>query len=308
MSFWASREGEKLIWQWPGCRLTLQAGRPVIAGILNITPDSFSDGGRYYSAAPAASREEPGAAVPGIEGGLALARQGAGIIDVGGQSTRPGYQPITPKEELDRVLPVLAGLAKELPPKVAVSLDTDKPEVAEEVLSRGLARILNDESGGSQAMARIAARYKVPVILMHRPADNSRGSLEAVSEDLSRLRESYLEAGCAPEAIALDPGLGFGKTGPGNLELLARMRELQTLGAPLYIGASRKSFIGLATKVPFAGERLGGSVGAALWAAQCGAHFVRVHDVQVTREALAVYCLLKEQAEEREKKEKAHAG
>lgn len=309
MKFTAFLEDKKIIWQWPGCRLELEAGRPVVAGILNITPDSFSDGGLYYPAAsgagqsmapapsgPALLAADREAAAAGVNRGLELARQGARIIDVGGQSTRPGYTPIAPEEELGRVLPVLEGLQALLPPEIAISLDTDKPQVAEAVLSRGLAHILNDESGGSQEMARIAARYQTPVILMHRPKGEGRGSLDAVLEDLRGLRQQYISAGCHPMGIALDPGLGFGKTGEGNLEILARTSELSQLGAPIYIGASRKSFIGLATGVKEARNRLGGSIGAALWAAERGAHFVRVHDARETAEALKVFCLLKELA------------
>ncbi len=301
MSFTAFLDGERLIWQWPGCRLELRSGRPLIAGILNITPDSFSDGGLYYPAAR--PPEEEGAlagsaeiVAAGVNGGVELARQGARIIDVGGQSTRPGYTPVAPEEELRRVMPVLEGLKALLPPEIAVSLDTDKPAVAEAVLSRGLAHILNDESGGSRAMACIAARYKTPVILMHRPAGDGRGALEAVLEDLRQLRLQYIGAGCHPMGIALDPGLGFGKTAQENLKILARTGDLHKLGAPIYIGASRKSFIGLVTGVQEARSRQGGSVGAALWAAEGGAHFLRVHDVGETAGALNVYCLLKELA------------
>ncbi len=291
-------------WCWPGITLTFPAEKPYIAGILNVTPDSFSDGGRYL---------QPAAAV---EQALAMVRDGACIIDVGGQSTRPGHVPISAEEEEQRVLPVLLALQEALEKArqqqealrqearrqaayreegaaaasfaagPLISLDTDKPALADKVLGQGLAHILNDESGGNPEMARIAARYQVPLILMHRPAGMDRGSLTAVLEDLAALRQLYMEAGLPGEYIALDPGLGFGKIYGENLAILNNCRQLQALGSPVYIGASRKGFIGKASGNPEAGGRLAGSLVAAVWAALGGGAFVRVHDVKETAEAL----------------------
>lgn len=267
--------GQILHWCWPGITLAFPPEKPYIAGILNVTPDSFSDGGRYL---------QPAAAV---EQALAMAEAGACIIDVGGQSTRPGHVPISTEEEERRVLPVLLALQEaSFAAGPLISLDTDKPALADKVLGLGLAHILNDESGGNPEMARIAARHQVPLILMHRPAGMDRGSLAAVLEDLAALRQLYIEAGLPGEYIALDPGLGFGKIYDENLAILNDCRQLQALGSPVYIGASRKGFIGKASGNPKAGGRLAGSLVAAVWAALGGAAFVRVHDVKETAEAL----------------------
>ncbi|MEL7623477.1 MAG: dihydropteroate synthase [Clostridiales bacterium] len=306
MNFHVEKVGGQILhWCWPGITLTFPAEKPYIAGILNVTPDSFSDGGRYL---------QPAAAV---EQALAMVRDGACIIDVGGQSTRPGHVPISAEEEEQRVLPVLLALqeaiqkarqdvgqedgqevrqvvgqedadatAARFAAGPLISLDTDKPALADKVLGLGLAHILNDESGGNPEMARIAARYQVPLILMHRPAGMDRGSLTAVLEDLAALRQLYIEAGLPGEYIALDPGLGFGKIYDENLAILNNCRQLQALGSPVYIGASRKGFIGKASGNPEAGGRLAGSLVAAVWAALGGAAFVRVHDVKETAEAL----------------------
>lgn len=298
MNFHVEKVGGQILhWCWPGITLIFPAEKPYIAGILNVTPDSFSDGGRYL---------QPAAAV---EQALAMVRDGACIIDVGGQSTRPGHVPISAEEEEQRVLPVLLALQEALEKArqeaiqqeahrqsdataarfaagPLISLDTDKPALADKVLGLGLAHILNDESGGNPEMARIAARYQVPLILMHRPAGMDRGSLTAVLEDLAALRQLYIEAGLPGEYIALDPGLGFGKIYDENLAILNNCRQLQALGSPVYIGASRKGFIGKASGNPEAGGRLAGSLVAAVWAALGGAAFVRVHDVKETAEAL----------------------
>ena len=273
-----------LSWTWPGVTLRFPPALPYICGILNVTPDSFSDGGSYGSAEDAAARA------------LEMAKEGAHIVDVGGQSTRPGFEPVPLQEEEERVLPVLAMLAERLGGKgrkTLISIDTDKPALAEKVFSLGLADILNDESGGDISMARIAAKYGAPLILMHRPLALGRGSLACVVEDLLSLARQYTEAGLPAECIALDPGLGFGKTEGENLSLLSNCRLLLNMGSPLYIGASRKGFIGKASGNPEASRRLAGSLAAALWAAQAGAAFVRVHDVRETAEAFATMAALR---------------
>ena len=257
---------------------------PYIAGILNLTPDSFSDGGLYVTTGEAVTRA------------LTMVDEGACILDVGGQSTRPGSQPVSLAEEKRRVLPVLEALRKALDsrkPRPLISLDTDKPALAEEALGLGLADILNDESGGDPSMARVAAAYHAPLILMHRPATDDRGSLASVMEDLASLRRRYVEAGMPEDGVALDPGLGFGKTDEENLALLRDCRRLLELGSPVYIGASRKRFIGKYSGNPEASRRLGGSTAAAIWAATSGAAFIRVHDVRETAEAIAMTAALR---------------
>ncbi len=297
MQFHTQKVGEQtLYWRWPGVTLKFPPEQPYVAGILNVTPDSFSDGGRYLQTAAA------------VDQALAMARAGAQIIDVGGQSTRPGHVPVSVEEEEKRVLPVLLALQESMhearqetlqaaadpdrdaeeasPAWSLISLDTDKPALADKMLGLGLVHMLNDESGGNPEMARVAARHQAPLILMHRPAGMERGSLAAVLEDLRALRQLYMEAGLPGEYIALDPGLGFGKNDAENLTILNNCRQLLALGSPVYIGASRKRFIGRASGNPEAGGRLGGSLAAAVWAALGGAAFVRVHDVKETVEAL----------------------
>ena len=272
-----------LYWQWSSLILRFPAARPYVAGILNVTPDSFSDGGAY------------GTVEVAVAHGKAMAEEGADIIDVGGQSTRPGYAPVDLQEEKDRVLPVLRALSAlraDAAKPVLLSLDTDKPAMAEAVLQEGLAHMLNDESGGNPAMAEVAARYGVPLILMHRPGAAGRGSIEATREDLALWRDQYIEAGLPGEWIALDPGIGFGKD--DNVAILRECARFLDMGAPLYIGASRKGFIGKATGNPDASKRLGGSLAAALWAAEAGASFVRVHDVRETVEALSMWAALRD--------------
>jgi len=274
-----------LQWRWPDITLTFPPAAPYVAGILNVTPDSFFDGGLYASPEWAAARA------------LEMAGEGAHIIDLGGQSTRPGSESISLAEEEKRVLPALEALRdafKGSKQRVLISLDTDKPALANRVLRRNLADILNDESGGERAMARVAYDHNVPLILMHRPAGGDRGSVASVMEDLASVRQSYQEAGLSQEYIALDPGLGFGKTGEENLTLLSNCLRLRSLGSPLYIGASRKSFIGEVTGNPDADRRLAGSLAAAVWASLYGASFLRVHDVKETVQALAMAVALKE--------------
>ncbi|MDR1193193.1 MAG: dihydropteroate synthase [Peptococcaceae bacterium] len=271
-----------LTWSWPAVTWTFRPGQVYLAGILNVTPDSFSDGGRFLAPEAAWRR------------GLALAEEGADMIDVGGQSTRPGHVPVSEDEELARVLPVLTALRRALPPAALISLDTDKAAVAAKVFAAGLADILNDESGGDIRMAAVAAKYAAPIVLMHRPRVEGRGSPAAVGEDLAATRLSYEAQGASRRQIALDPGLGFGKTLEENLRLLAAGGALADLGCPVYIGASRKSFVGLATATERADQRLGGSLTAALWAAAAGASFLRVHDVAVTAAALKMFQTLRQ--------------
>lgn len=272
-----------LHWSWPGITLDFPSPIPYVVGVLNLTPDSFSDGGLY------ASREAAVAAA------IHMVADGASVIDIGGMSTRPGFTPVSLGEEESRVLPVLADLQEALAEggrKALVSLDTDKPALAEQALRQGLVHMINDVSGGDEAMASVAAAYGAPLILMHRPVGGGRGAVAAVIEDLAAVCRQYIEAGMRQDQIAIDPGLGFGKTAEENLSALRDCSQLLALGCPLYIGASRKRFIGRYSGSPEAAKRLGGSLASALWASASGASFVRVHDVRETVEALHMWSAL----------------
>jgi len=272
--------------------------RTLVMGVLNITPDSFSDGGLYLDAASA------------VEHGLEMARQGADWIDVGGESTRPGSKPVTAGEEIARVLPVIRRLHREAP-KLPISIDTTKAEVAEAALQAGAA-IINDVSGlrFDPALAEVARRARAPLILMHlrgRPETmQQRPFARDIGRSLGRglawsVRQA-LRRGVRRSQILIDPGLGFGKTRRQNYEILARLRRLHRFGLPLVVGSSRKSFI----QAIASGERLesratkphaapvsqpvllvadSAAVAAAILA---GAHVVRVHDVAALMPAVRI--------------------
>ena len=262
-------------WRLP--RSKLPAGRTLVMGIVNATPDSFSDGGAY----------DP------LEHALKLAQEGADLLDIGGESTRPNAPEVSAADERQRTEPVIRELARRLK-NITLSIDTTKSEVAKAALDAG-AEIVNDVSGLARDPQMAQAAKGAALCLMHlrgTPADMAQRATYAdlhgeVLDELSQALQRAAEGGIAKEQIALDPGLGFAKTGPQNLLLLRRLRELCQLGHPLVVGASRKSFIGAATGRP-APERLHGSVAAAVAAALQGAAIVRVHDVAATREALAV--------------------
>ena len=256
----------------------LPTGRTLVMGIVNVTPDSFSDGGRLASVDQA------------IAHARRLVDEGADIIDVGGESTRPNATPVGVEDECARVLPVVRALAEA---GAVVSIDTSKAEVARRALEAG-AEIVNDVSAlADEAMAPLLAGTSAAVCLMHRrgtPADMQSRAVygDLLAEVLAELEEALARAkGIAPERIALDPGLGFAKTGAHNLLLLRRQRELTQLGRPLLVGPSRKAFLGHLSGKPPA-ERVIGSAAAAALAAAAGASVVRVHDVAAVREALAV--------------------
>jgi dihydropteroate synthase len=265
-------------WELP--RSQLPKDRTLVMGVVNVTPDSFSDGGRFFSPEKA------------VEHALVLAEQGADILDIGGESTRPGAEPIGAAEERERVEPVVRELARRV--KVPLSIDTSKSEVARAALDAG-AEIVNDVSGLARDPQMGEAAKGAAVCLMHMRGTPQQMQakatysdlLDEVQRELIEALERACAAGIAEERIALDPGLGFAKTGEQNLLLLRRLRELTQLGRPLVVGASRKSFIGTATGRS-APERLFGSVAASALAASSGASVLRVHDVAATREALAV--------------------
>jgi dihydropteroate synthase len=253
---------------------------PKLMGIVNVTPDSFSDGGRYLDAEAA------------IAHGEELVRDGAVILDVGGESTRPGAEEVDRAEELRRVEPVVAGLAG----VATVSIDTSKAAVAEAAIDAG-ASIVNDVTAlrGDTEMAVVCAERGVGVVLMHMPGsprtmqDDPRYGdvVEDVRAFLVECMEFATSRGIAEEKIWLDPGIGFGKTLEHNLELLRRLGELRELGRPLVVGTSRKSFIG-GVDGSGVGDRLGGTIASSVLAAAEGAEVLRVHDVAEMAQAVRV--------------------
>ncbi len=268
------------VWRCGPHALALE--RTLVMGIVNVTPDSFSDGGLNF---------DPRAAVVAAQAWIA---DGADIIDVGGESTRPGAEEVSPAEESARVLPVVRALAV---CGAVVSIDTRHAEVASAAVAAG-ATVLNDVSGFSDpAMAALAARCDAGLVVMHMRGDPRTMQHEPRYDDvvtevaayLAHRAEALEAAGVARERIAIDPGIGFGKTTAHNLELLRRLDEIVALGYPVVVGASRKRFIGEITGVSTEPrERLAGSLAAALEAAARGAAVVRVHDVPETLQALAV--------------------
>ena len=257
----------------------LDLSRTAIMGILNITPDSFSDGGIFLSRDAAVAHA------------LQMVEEGADLIDVGGESTRPGAQAVPLQEELDRVIPVVEALARTVP--VPISIDTSKPEVMRAAVTAG-AGLINDVRALREAGAlSTAAELAVPVCLMHmqgepRSMQHSPAYKDLVSEVYDFLNERIAacsKAGIARQRIIVDPGFGFGKTAAHNLELLRRLAELRKLGAPILAGLSRKSMIGALFNLPVA-QRLNASVALAVVAVQNGAIMLRVHDVRATREAI----------------------
>ena len=261
---------------------TLAIGRvPAVMAILNVTPDSFSDGGVHYDRTHA------------IDAALRFAEDGAAVIDVGGESTRPGSDPVPEQQELDRVLPVIEAIRERS--DVAVSIDTRKVRVAAAALASG-ADIINDVTALREpAMRMLAALRGVPVILMHMRGeprtmqDDPRYDdvVNDVARELRGWRDEAVTAGVAPNRILVDPGIGFGKTFDHNLELLARCGELRAI-APVVIGASRKAFIGHLTGQPGGFARMAGSLAAVAAAIEGGAAIVRVHDVRETIDFLRV--------------------
>ncbi len=265
--------------------------QPLVMGILNVTPDSFSDGGRFFSPRRAVAQA------------LRMQEAGADLIDVGGESTRPGALPVPQEEEMRRVLPVIEKLAGRL--TVPISIDTTRSAVARRALEAGAA-IINDISGGVRDpdMFRVAAAPKAGLILMHRRgtpqtmqrAPRYRNLIAEVRQFLARQAQAALDAGVARSRIAIDPGIGFGKTVRHNLTLIAQIDALTRLGLPILVGPSRKSFIGkvLARGAATldASERLFGTAAALAICILHGARIVRVHDVaaalQVVRVADAI--------------------
>ncbi|RDI96730.1 dihydropteroate synthase [Meiothermus sp. QL-1] len=250
-------------------------------GVLNLTPDSFSDGGRYNRLEAA------------IERARQMVAEGADLIDVGGESTRPGAEPVSAAEEKRRVLPVLEAL---LSLGVPISIDTRKPEVAAEALALGV-HLLNDVTGlRDERMVALAARYQVPAVIMHMPVpDPATMQQHAHYADVVAEVKAFLQAqaqralAAGVPQVVLDPGIGFGKRLEHNLALINCLGELVALGHPVLLGASRKRFIGELSGVEVAEKRLAGTLAAHLFGLSRGAHILRVHDVRAHREALAVW-------------------
>jgi dihydropteroate synthase len=267
------------IWRFRDGEMDLARAR--IMGIVNITPDSYSDGGRYMGVAAACRRAER------------LVLEGADLLDLGGESTRPGSEPVTEEEEIRRVVPVIREItALGLP----LSVDTSKAAVARAALEAGAA-VVNDVTAlGDPAMGPVVATFGAGLVLMHMRGRPRTMQANPVYEDLLgevcaflRERRDRAEAcGVARERILLDPGIGFGKRLEHNLELLARLPEIAGLGSPVLVGASRKRFLEALTGVAEPEDRVAGSVAAAVAARLRGASVLRVHDVAATREALAV--------------------
>lgn len=264
---------------------------PRLMGILNVTPDSFSDGGSWTDSSRA------------VEQGLALEAAGAEILDVGGESTRPGAEPVSEAEELRRVLPVIERLAAEL--RIPISVDTMKAAVAREALAAG-ARVVNDVSAGraDPHMLSVCADSDCGVVLMHmlgtpQTMQQNPTYTHVVAEVVEFLKERlqvFVAGGVAAERIVLDPGIGFGKSAAHNLQLLRGIPKLREIGQPVLIGHSRKRFLKhlLGREVE---ERLAGTIGVAIGAAALGADIIRVHDVQAVRDALAAWQALINQPE-----------
>lgn len=265
---------------WRTSRRDLSLERPLIMGILNLTPDSFSDGGCFDTPEKALERARQ------------MEAEGADIIDIGGESTRPGAAAVPSDRELARIMPVLELLAGKL--ACAISVDTWKSTVADQAMATG-AEIINDISGFSfdPDMATVAARHGAGVVLMHTRGTPDRMQQDTVYPDLmfevtESLRYSVSlaqEAGIARERIAVDPGIGFAKECNGNLEILRRLDELRTLGLPVLVGSSRKSFIGTVLGRPLSFDRLFGTAATVAIAVTNGASILRVHDVRAMRDA-----------------------
>ncbi|HEY5975551.1 MAG TPA: dihydropteroate synthase [Geobacteraceae bacterium] len=271
--------GRGVVWRCGSHTIDLSR-RPCVMGILNLTPDSFSDGNRFATLDLAVARAEE------------MVREGADIIDVGGESTRPDAPPVTADEELRRVLPVIQRLRETLP--VPVSIDTYKARVARDALAAG-ASIINDISGLTfdPEMAETVAASTAGVVLMHtrgRPTEMQQSTgyadlLGEVSGFLAHAMDRAVAAGIEPDRLVVDPGIGFGKSVAGNLALISRLGELQRLGRPILVGTSRKSFIGAVLDRPV-DQRLFGTAATMALALAFGASIFRVHDVAAMRDVV----------------------
>jgi dihydropteroate synthase len=263
-----------------GRSLDLASG-PLVMGIVNVTPDSFSDGGLFAETEAA------------VRHGLALAEDGAAILDIGGESTRPGHRIIDARMEAGRVVPVIAALAARSP--APISIDSWKAPVVRAALRAG-ATIVNDVWGAQRDpdIARVAAEAGAPIILMHNreTIDAGLDILDEVRRFLERSVAIAREAGIPEDRIVVDPGIGFGKTARQNLDLIRDLDRLTELGFPVLLGASRKSTLGAITGQAVAAERLAASLSAHLFGASRGAAIIRAHDVRAHVDALKVWAAI----------------
>jgi dihydropteroate synthase len=268
-------------------RILELGGVPLIMGILNVTPDSFYDGGRYFDRSRAEERA------------FRLVEEGADLLDIGGESTRPGSDSVTPEEEIRRVVPLIEFLAGRIP--IPISIDTYKAEVARVSLQAG-AEMINDISGLTfdPDLVSVVAESGVPVVLMHtlgRPQvmqENPvyRDLIAEIKEFLAGAIQKAERSGVRPENIIIDPGIGFGKTVEHNLEIINRLADFQALGKPVMVGPSRKSFVGKILDEPV-DERLEGTLAAVAIAAWNGAEIIRVHDVRAARKVVRIVTAIK---------------
>jgi len=258
---------------------TLRFEKTLIMGVLNITPDSFSDGGLFNTVDTAVAH------------GKKMVSDGADLIDFGGESSRPGSEPLSEKEELARILPVVTRLVKDI--SVPISIDTYKPLVADTCLKAG-AHLINDITGlTNQTMRNVAVEHNVPVVLMHMLGTPKIMQQKPVYQDMLAEITSFFQKQIATahkigiQQIIIDPGIGFGKTVEHNLQILKHLETFKSLGCPILVGPSRKSFIGTITGLPV-DERLEGTIAAITVAIMNGANIVRVHDVKECRRAIQV--------------------
>ncbi|WP_051172976.1 dihydropteroate synthase [Thermodesulfobacterium hveragerdense] len=276
------RIGSK-IFDWKAC--------PYFMGVLNVTPDSFSDGGRFFGLKEAVLRAKE------------LIEEGADIIDIGGESTRPFSEPITEEEELKRVVPVVKAIREELP-DVVISVDTYKSRVAEESLKAG-ASMINDISAGcfDQRMVEVVKDFDCPYVIMHikgtpktmQENPQYKDVVKEVKEFLQNRIEFLVKKGISVEKIIVDPGLGFGKNFEHNLEILKRLDEFYSLERPILLGHSRKSFIGKVLNKLNPLDREGGTVGFSVWSSLRGVQFLRVHRVDLNKDAVIMFKFLVQQ-------------
>jgi dihydropteroate synthase len=258
---------------------TLRFEKTLIMGILNVTPDSFSDGGLFADIDTAVAH------------GKKMVSEGADVIDVGGESSRPGSAPLSEKEELDRILPVVTRLLDEV--SVPISIDTYKPLVADACLKAG-AHLINDITGlTNPEMRKVAVKHNIPVVLMHMRGTPKTMQQNPVYQDLLGEITAFFQEQIATarkagiQNIIIDPGIGFGKTVEHNLQILKHLGEFKSLGCPILVGPSRKSFIGMITGLSVK-ERLDGTLAAIIVAVMNGANMVRVHDVNECKRAVQV--------------------
>jgi dihydropteroate synthase len=262
-------------------RYRLDLAKPLVMGVVNVTPDSFSDGGKFFDSKAA------------VEHARRLAEEGADILDIGGESSRPGALPVSVSQEVDRILPVVEGLQGIEKP---LSIDTRRPEVMQAALNAGASMINDIEALQAPGALEAVAKSQCAVCLMHMKGEPATMQKDPHYDDVVREVLRFLadragkamQAGIARERIVVDPGFGFGKTARHNFELLRRLEEFSSLGVPLLAGWSRKSTLGKVTGRP-ADERLAASLAAALLALQGGATILRVHDVKETRDVISVW-------------------